>query len=449
MLGKSLDQKHAQSNIFKPLLADFINLNHPLIALAGRLDWLDLEKSFESFYSKTGQPSKPVRLMAGLLMLKQMFNHSDEVVVEQWKQNAYYQYFTGEIHFQWDLPCDASDLVHFRNRIGQEGVLKIFQMSVDLHKDKIKKASEILVDTTVQEKNITFPTDTKLAVKIIKKCRKVAQEEGVNLRQNYNKVLKEELVKCRFSQHPKRKKAATKAMKKIKTIAGRLVRDVARKLEEKGNKSFLDYKTLFTKVLSQTRASKEKIYSLHEPKTACIAKGKAHKAYEFGSKISFATIPGQNIVVGVVHFEGNPHDLQTLEETVKMAHVVSDKTFKRVIVDRGYKGQKKVGETEVIMPNPLKDKNLSYYLKQKKRAQCKSRAAIEPIIGHIKTDCRMAKNFLKGVIGDKINAILAAAAFNLRKAYKEGLCWLQFVWKIKTQITKLKTNNVKFLNYYF
>jgi transposase, IS5 family len=287
MLGKSVEQKQAQTDIFRPLLASFINLEHSLIKLGERIDWKGLEKSFSEFYSKTGTPSKPVRLMAGLLMLKQMFNLSDEVVVEQWKQNAYYQYFTGEIYFQWDLPCDASDLVHFRKRIGEDGALKILKLSIDLHADKVKKATEVLVDTTVEEKNITFPTDTKLAVKIIKKCHKIADKQGVTLRQNYKRILKRQLIKCRFAHHAKRMKEGRKAMKKIKVIAGRLVRDIDRKLEKTGNKTFVNDKELFEKVLNQKRTDKSKIYSLHEPQTACIAKGKSHKPYEFGAKIGF------------------------------------------------------------------------------------------------------------------------------------------------------------------
>lgn len=436
MLGKSIEQKQAQTDIFRPLLASFIDMEHNLIKLGGRLDWKGLEKSFSEFYSKTGTPSKPVRLMAGLLMLKQMFNLSDEVVVEHWKQNAYYQYFTGEIYFQWHLPCDASDLVHFRKRIGEEGALKILKMSIDLHHDKVKKATEVLVDTTVEEKNITFPTDTKLAVKIIKKCHKIAEKEGVILRQNYKRVLKKELIKCRFANHPKRIKEGRKAMKKIRVIAGRLVRDIDRKTQKAGSKTFTNYKELFTKVLNQKKANKNKIYSLHEPQTACIAKGKSHKPYEFGAKIGFATLPGANVIVGVAHFQGNPHDSTTLEDTLTSAENLTGKTFKRAIVDRGYRGKTKVGETLIVIPNPKKDQKLTAYQKLIKRAQCTSRAAIEPIISHVKFDCRMAKNYLKGEIGDKINAILAAAAFNFRKALKELLFWLKIYFKIYNKTNK-------------
>lgn len=436
MLGKSVEQKQPQTDIFRPLLASFINMEHNLVKLGGRLDWKGLEKSFSEFYSKTGTPSKPVRLMAGLLMLKQMFNLSDEVVVENWKQNPYYQYFTGEIYFQLNLPCDASDLVHFRKRIGEDGALKILKMSIDLHEDKVKKATEVLVDTTVEEKNITFPTDTKLAVKIIKRCHKYADKEGITLRQNYKRVLKRELIKCRFAHHPKRIREGKKAMKKIRVIAGRLVRDIDRKAEKAGSKTFVKHKELYTKVLNQKKTDKNKIYSLHEPQTACIAKGKSHKPYEFGAKIGFATLPGANVIVGVAHFQGNPHDATTLADTLASAENLTGKTFKRAIVDRGYRGQTKVGETIIVIPNPKKDQKLSAYQKLRKRAQCTSRAAIEPVISHVKFNCRMAKNYLKGEIGDKVNAILAAAAFNFRKALNELLFWLKIYLQFSMKINK-------------
>lgn len=225
-------------------------------------------------------------------------------------------------------------------------------------------------------------------------------------------------------------KEGRKAMKKIKVIAGRLVRDIDRKLEKTGNKTFVNDKELFEKVLNQKRTDKNKIYSLHEPQTACIAKGKSHKPYEFGAKIGFATLPGANVIVGVAHFQGNPHDSQTLESTLKSAEDLTGRTFKSAIVDRGYRGQTRVGETIVVIPNPKKDQKLSTYQKLKKRAQCTSRAAIEPIISHVKFDCRMERNYLKGEIGDKVNAILAAAAFNLRKSLSELILWLKIYLKI-------------------
>jgi IS5 family transposase len=428
MLGKSPSQDQPQAHLFKPTLSSFIDVNHALVKLGKKLNWKKLEDSFSELYAKTGTPSKPIRLMSGLLLLKHLFDHSDEEVVEIWRQNPYYQYFTGGVYFEWELPCDASDLVHFRKRVGEKGALEIFQLSVDLHQSKVEKATQVLIDTTVEEKNITFPTDTKLAVKIIKKCQAMAEKENITLRQNYKRIVKEELIKCRFAHHPKRKKEGKRAMKRIKIIAGRLVRDLDRKAALAGKSFFEAHKAHFTKVLNQKKEDKDKIYSLHEPHTACIAKGKTHKPYEFGAKIGLATLPGSNVIVGIAHFLGNPHDSTTLEATLANAEALTSKTFKSAIVDRGYRGQTQIGKTTIVIPNPKKDEKLSQYHKSKKRKQCRSRAAIEPIISHLKHDYRMGRNYLKGIIGDKLNAILAVTAFNLKKSLNELFFGVQNLW---------------------
>lgn len=415
MLGKSPIQTTPQMELFRPLLASFINLNQELIHLGNQLDWQGLESHFAPLYSSTGTPSKPIRLMVGLLILKQLYNLSDEKVAEAWVQNPYYQYFTGEIFFSWQLPCDPSDLVHFRHRIGQQGVQKIFEQSVCLFSQDLAKIEVVNVDTTVQEKNITFPTDTKLAVKIIRQAKQLAQKEGLKLRQSYTRKVKESLIRVRFAHHPKRKKEGFKAMKTIKNIAGRLVRELGRKLTPEQLSLHQTKLSLFSRVLAQKRKDKNKTYSLHEPDVACIAKGKAHKPYEFGSKIGIATVPKLNIVVGVAHFLGNPHDSQTLEATLLSAKSATGKEFKQAPVDRGYRGKTKVGITEIVIPNAKKDSKLTAKQKEEKRKLCRGRAAIEPIISHLKKDFRMQISYLKGAAGDAFNAIMAAAAYNFRK----------------------------------
>lgn len=356
--------------------------------------------------------------------------------MEEWKQNPYYQHFTGSSYFEWGMPCDPSDLVHFRKRIGEEGVRAILATSLKLHQTKIDNATEVIVDTTVQEKNITFPTDAKLTQKIIKKTLQFADKESIKLKQTFAKELKDLKIKLRFSHHPKRKKEARKAQRRIKTIARILVREVGRKQDQS---NFDGLKELFVRVLSQTRHSKDKVYSIHEPEVACIAKGKSHKPYEFGSKISIAILPGTNVVVDVSYFEGNPHDSKTLEPVLDNIAKEVNKKFERCIVDRGYRGKKKIGGTEIIVPNPKEDSTKDAQYQKDKSRMCKSRAAIEPVISHIKHDCRMARNFLKGQIGDKINALMAGAAFNFRVALREirkkGSFWLQ---NIRRQIEELE-----------
>jgi IS5 family transposase len=424
MLGKSPNQ--GQGDLFRPLLVSFIDPSHELIKLFNIIDWKSIENEFEGYYSNVGTPSKPIRLMVGLLILKQMYNLSDEGLIPAWVSNPYYQFFCGKAHFQWEQPCDPSDLVHFRNRIGKEGVEKIFSLSVQLFKAEVKKQEVILVDTTVEEKNITFPTDVKLQVKIIDKCIKIANREDIKLRQTYTRTLKNLKIKMRFSHHPKRQAAAKKARKKIKTIAGRLVRDLERNLILNMNLKYDADIELFKKVLAQERNSKNKVYSLHEPETSCIAKGKAHKPYEFGAKVGFAMLPGPNIVVGVETFIGNPHDSQTFEPIIENTKKTTGKCFAKAVVDRGFRGAKAVDKTQIILPDNGK-KTKSRYQKRAKSLLCRKRAAIEPIIGHIKSDCRMARNFLKGIKGDQINAIMAATAFNFRQ-YLNKMCENIIFW---------------------
>lgn len=423
MIGKLPDR--TQKNLFQPLLSEFINLQHELVLLAERISWKELEDDFSPLYSSTGTPSKPIRLMCGLLILKQIYNLGDETLMPAWVSNPYFQYFCGEAHFQHKGPCDPSDLVHFRKRIGEKGIEKIFQQSIFIH-GRDARQDEICVDTTAQEKNITFPTDVKNQIKIIKKCHTIANQEGIVQRRSYKRKVTELLLQSRFANHPKRKKQARKAQRKIKTIAGSLVRELERKLSAESKQRHGHDLDLFKRVLVQQRNDSNKIYSLHETEVACIAKGKAHKQYEFGSKVSVAITKTTGIIVGALSFKGNPHDGQTISPTLDQHEKLTGKRAKIAIVDRGYP-ERIIKGTQVIKPSSGKGK--TNYEKQKARKRFRRRAAIEPTISHMKHQYRMLKNYLKGSLGDRINAMMAAAAYNFKKwmnKIRKELSWLLY-----------------------
>ena len=409
MIGKSPIQE--QKNLFQPLLAEFINREHELILLSEEISWEELEKEFAALYSTTGTPGKPIRLMCGLLILKQLYDLGDETVIPAWIQNPYFQYLCGEAHFQWKQPCDPSDLVHFRKRIGADGIEKIFAQSVRIH-GKQGQNKNINIDSTAQEKNITFPTDTKLRKKIIDKCVAIAKKENIELRQSYKRTVKKCLLQSRFSRHPKRRKQARAAQRKIKTIAARLVRELYRKLPEHTLSYHQNKLELFTRVLNQQINDKDKIYSLHEPEVSCIAKGKAHKPYEFGNKASIATTQNGNIIVAAVSFQGNPHDSKTLDKTLEQHQRITGIEAQSANVDRGYRGVKRIRNTQIIMPD--NGNTNTPYEKQKMRNRFRRRASIEPVISHMKHQYRMITNYLKGATGDAINIMMSAAAFNFK-----------------------------------
>ena len=239
------------------------------------------------------------------------------------------------------------------------------------------------------------------------------------------------MIKQRFAHHPKRKKEATSALRKLRVIAGRLVRELQRKLSKEALELYLEQLINCNKVISQKQQDANKMYSLHEPNTACIAKGKAHKKFEFGSKVSIAIVPTANIIVGVKNFNGNPNDTSTLEPALVNVEKITGIKFKNAIVDRGYKGKSLINGTNIISPKPPNQKQP--YCKSVMRKKCRSRAAIEPIIGHVKQDCRMRINYLKGNIGNEMNANLAAAGFNFKgllRKIKEAVLWPCFLIQI-------------------
>jgi Transposase domain (DUF772). len=399
-------------------LLEQLNPKAPLLILAQKLPWELFEQEFAPLYAERGRPGKPIRLMVGLLLLKQIENLSDERVVEAWVQNPYYQSFCGMEHFQWHFPCDPSELVHFRKRIGEAGMEKIFQASVALFGKKSLE-DDVVVDTTVQEKDITFPTDTKLRIKAIERCWKIAEEEDLVLRRSYRRELKHVRRIIRFNKGKKkedRKKVAA-AIRRVKTMANALLRDIERKLSTDTLKVRESELSLCRQVINQERQDKNKIYSLHEPQVCCIAKGKEHKKYEFGSKAAVAITKTHCIIVGVKSFSHNEYDGDTLKSILPQVEEIRSKAPLRALCDRGFRGRKHIGNTDIVLPGSPYPK-ATQYAKRKARKDFGRRSAIEPVIGHLKSDFRLARNYLKGTLGDTINLLMAATAFNCVKWMK-------------------------------
>jgi len=407
--------KQPQLEMFKTILTSFIHPEHELCLLAKKIDWEYLEKEFAPLYGTVGRPSVPIRTIVGLLLLKQMYDLGDETVVQRYLENPYWQHFCGEVYFQYRLPFDPSDFVHFRHRIGAEGMEKIFKQSIDLFgEDMIRKeVKEVRVDTTVQEKNITYPTDRKLYEKTIEYCKRIAKAEGIKLKRTYSREIKKLKHQMRFARKPKNYKKLDRLQKKLYRIAVKIYNDLVTQLNPIPKHSYLDTFNVLYRVLTQSRDDKNKVYSIHEPEVLCIAKGKEHKPYEFGNKSSFAYTRKAGIIVGAMAIEGNAFDGHTLKPQLNQVNELTGGKIKKAIVDRGYRGCDRIGITEVVMPKTLKRE--SYYLKKQREERCRSRAGIEGLISHLKHDHRMLKNYLKGTAGDTINTLLAASAYNMMK----------------------------------
>ena len=393
-----------------------LNQSHPLYLLSNKIDWRVFEEAFSPLYCEdNGRPCKPIRRMVGLLILKHVRNVSDESVVEQWQENVYYQYFCGEQELQTGVPCTATELVAFRKRIGESGIELILKESVRVNDDH-DKTDKAFIDSTVQEKNVTFPTDAKLTRKIIARVLKINGELKHPMRQSYKFVMKGLARDQRFRNHPKNRKKALKADRKMRTVALRLLRELERNLEKRGAlEGYADSIAMYFKVLSQEKDGKGKIYSLHEPEVQCISKGKEHKKYEFGNKVSIVRT-WDGLIVGALSFR-NEYDGHTIDASLEQTERLTGSRPKLLAGDRGYRGQKRSMCTEVLMPGVPK-KGDSYYSKRKKHELFCKRAGIEPVIGHMKSYHRLSRNFYAGVFGDNINVMLSAAAFNFKRAMR-------------------------------
>jgi len=403
-------------DMFRQRLDELVNLQHPLAKLAQYIDWQVFEQKWAPhFPSSRGRPATPTRLIAGLLYLQHTFALSDEDVVWGWVENPYWQLFCGETWFQHRPPIDPSSLTRWRNRIGEEGLEWMLTQTIKVAEStkvvKPKSFEKIIVDSTVQEKAIAHPTDSKLLERARQHLVKLAAEGGLVLRQNYNREAPKLAAQTGRYAHAKQYKRMRGSLKKLKTVVGRVWRDVERQkeklpaaMQDKAGELLAKTKRLLT----QKQKDKNKLYSLHAPEAECIAKGKSRQPYEFGVKVSIATTHKEGLVVGMRSMPGNPYDGHTLFEALEQVEILTNCQPKEVFVDLGYRGVDVQPGTRVYHPK------LKRNITQRLRRDIRRRSAIEPAIGHMKNDGRLRRNWLKGTDGDAFHALLCGCGHNLR-----------------------------------
>jgi IS5 family transposase len=415
-----------QTDLFRARLDQIVDLNHALVKLARTMNWSFLEERLGEVYDDDpGRPPLPTRLMAGLAILKHLHDLSDEGLCARWLENPYFQLFCGEAFFRHQLPFERSSLTRWRQRMGEERLLALLQesLAVATRTGAAKPAdfTQVVVDTTVQEKAITFPTDAKLMHRARERLVRLAKAHGVALRQSYARVGKVALIQSQRYAHAKQFKRANKALKRLRTMLGRVIRDVMRKIH--GSESL---EGVFARPLSLARRVKDqrqrergrKIYSLHAPEVECIGKGKAHKPYEFGVKVSVATplrrCRGGQFVAHVMALPGNPYDGHTLATVIPAIEATLGAELARIVTDAGYRGHNAPKEQHFRVYVAGHKRGLSPAIKRAFRR----RAAVEPVIGHLKAEHRMTRSHLAGAAGDAINAVLAAVGYNFRLLLK-------------------------------
>jgi IS5 family transposase len=415
-------QKTGQADIFRSRLDQIVDMKHPLVLLAGRIDWGFLEGVFGAAYTdKPGRPPLPTRLMAGLAILKSMQDLSDEALCDRWVENPYLQLFCGEEFFQHKLPFDRSSITRWRQRMGEEKLAALIQESLAVATRtgaaKPSDFSRVIVDTTVQPKNVMFPTDARLTHRARERLVRMAKAKGVKLRQSYERVGKFALIKHQRYAHAKQFKRANKALRKLRTQLGRVMRDIRRKIagNEELMADFHSQLSLAGRVLTQRQRQRgPKVYSMHAPEVECIGKGKPHKPYEFGVKVSVATpinrCKGGQFVAHIKALPGLPYDGHTLARVLPELEDQIGVSLQRIVADAGYKGHNAVLRHKLKVYTSGQKRGVTPSVKRDLRR----RSAVEPVIGHLKAEHRMGRSYLAHRAGDANNAVLAAVGFNFR-----------------------------------
>jgi IS5 family transposase len=435
------------NDFFRHRIDHLIDLRHPLAVLSSRMPWQEIEASLAHKFSrqvregkqvediglfgpesrvvgagvsKAGRPRLPIRLMVSLLYLKHAFDESDEGVVERWAETPTWQYFSGMDYFEHRLPCDATLISKFRRLIGEDGVEELLAHTIAAAQSmkfvSARQMQTVVVDTTVQEKAISHPTDSRLLEVARSNLVDICKTYGLKLKQTFAKEGKELGYRAGRYAHAKQFKRMRKAIRRQSTIVSKLMRIMQRQFNDLTDDAKQLINAATTKAArivaqSKDRKTKNKLYSWHAEEAECISKGKARKPYEFGVKVGIVTTMKGNLIIGARTFPNNPYDGHTLAEQLEQANILANTTIKDVYVDLGYRGR----DVEKECPNiNIKHRGKFNKLTTKERRLLKRRQSIEPVIGHLKSDNRMQRCHLKGAEGDALHAVLCAAGFNIR-----------------------------------
>lgn len=408
-------------DLFRSRLETQIDLRHPLVQLAGKMPWAALEQALSGSLPadpvRGGRPALPIRLMAGLLYLKHAYDLSDEAVCARWLENPYWQFFTGEVFFQIQLPCDPSSLTRWRQRLGEAGMEELLAQTINAAKAMkavdARELSRVIVDSTVQEKAIAHPTDSRLLEVARRKLVLLCKRHGLKLRQSYEREGPGLSRQAGRYAHAKQFRRMRRVLRRQRTVLGRVIRDIGRKLDRLDEASQAKIQVWLgraERIWRQRPKDKHKLYALHAPEVECIGKGKARKPYEFGVKVGMAVTATRGLIVGARSFPGNPYDGDTLAEQLEQVRTLMQDTGavpKVAIVDLGYRGREVEG-VQILHRGKAK------WLTRRQWRWIKRRQAVEPVIGHLKQGHRLDRCWLKGAPGDALNAIGAAAGYNLR-----------------------------------
>ena len=418
-------KEQPQDQLFKNRLCDELNPEHELIRLGKVIPWDQIQADVEPLFTEgQSRPPLPTRLATGLMILQHLYNVSDEAVVRAWVENPYWQAFCGYEFLQWEFPAHPTSLTRWRQRLGSDGLEKVLKISIGVAlKTKTVTAPELekaIVDTTVMPKAITHPNDAKLIQRIIERIVKASARAGIALKRTFIRVSKRALRDYQRLMHGKRIKKARRPLRRLRRYLSKILEDLDPHLESCPRDLFKEL-VVGAKLLIQSKEDKNKIYSCHEPQVSCIAKGKAHKPYEFGAKACLVVTEKTGLALTLTTHVGNPYDGHLLEEALCKAEEVTGVEIKRVLVDLGFRGHE-VQNKQVLIS---RTKGLIPSLKK----ALKRRQAIEPWIGHMKSDGKLGRCYLKGPTGDKIHGLLVAIAHNFRTILRK--LRLIYVWTLE------------------